>query len=329
MDAWSADLAGPEPNQNLRRLSDRPGTHAVDYNPAFTVAVDRFSAVDSPPQQLLLSQEGRILLALDSGTAPAFRSLRRGKVSFQQVPARDGWPLETLLVLPPGFDPARRIPVFQWLGGGPGAPLVRNAWSQDQLWFQFLAQQGIATWICDPRSAADRGTGGTRGLRRGFGAQELQDLLDGLAWLKAQGWADPGRIALGGAGQGGFLAGYALTHAKAWKLGILDAPVTDWSLYDSVYAERWLGLPEDNPEGYRASSLLDSAAGLAGPLLLIQGSLDLQVHPQHAVQFLDALQQAGLGAALTLLPGAGHGPQAAQHVWARYQSIWDFLHKNL
>jgi len=329
VDAWSADLAGEAPNQNLRRLSDRPGTHALAWNPAFTAAVDRFSAVDSPPQLLVVGQEGRVLQAFESRTAPAFKALRRGRVSFQQVPARDGWPLETMLVLPPGFDPARKYPVFHWVYGGPGGPLVRNAWSRDQLWFQFLAQQGIATWVCDNRSGSDRGVAGTRGLRRGLGAQELQDQLDGLAWLKAQGWADMGRIALGGASYGGFLAGYGLTHSKAWKLGIMAAPVTDWGLYDSVYAERWLGLPEDNPDGYQASSLLRAAGGLAGPLLLIQGSLDLNVHPQHTVQFLDALQQAGLGAALTLLPGSGHSPQAAPQVWAMYQSIWDFLHKNL
>jgi len=329
LDGYSADLEASAPNQNLRRLSDRPGTHALVYDASFRSAVDRFSAVDSPPQLLLVNQEGRVLHALESRTTAAFKAIRRGKVSFQQVPARDGFPLETLLVLPPGFEPGRKYPVFQYVYGGPGTPLVRNAWNQDQLWFQFLAQQGIVTWVCDNRSASGKGTAGTQGLARGLGAGELQDQLDGLAWLKAQGWADPDRIALYGYSYGGFLTGYALTHSRAWKLGIMGAPVVDWRLYDSVYAERWLGLPEANPDGYRASSLLPGIAGLSGQLLLIQGSLDPNVHLQHTVQFLDALQQAGQSAPLILLPGAGHSPQAPQHVWALYQAIWEFLRRNL
>jgi dipeptidyl-peptidase-4 len=237
--------------------------------------------------------------------------------------------METMLVLPPGFTPARRYPVFQYVYGGPGLPLVRNAFDPGYLWYQFLAQEGIVTWICDNRSASARGVAGPQGPGRSLGAQELQDQLDGLEWLKAQGWADMGRIALCGYSYGGFLTTYALTHSKAWKLGIAGAPVVDWRHYDSVYTERYLGLPEDNPDGYRASSSLAAAAALTGRLLLIQGTLDQNVHPQHMVQFLDALQKAGAGAPVILLPGSGHSPQAPQHVWAMYQAIWDFLQQNL
>ena len=158
------------------------------------------------------------------------------------MPARDGAALETLLVLPPGFDPAKKYPVFQAIYGGPGAPLVRNAFDERILWYQFLAQQGIVTWICDNRSASGRGAA-AQGVYRNLGAQELRDQLDGLAWLRAQGWADMDRIALCGYSYGGFLTGYALTHSRAWKLGIMGEPVTDWRLYDSVYTERSWACP--------------------------------------------------------------------------------------
>jgi len=329
LDAFAADLDGAAPNQNLARLTDRPGTHSVVHNAAFTASVDRFSAIDTPPQQLILGAEGRVLAQEESRTSPAFKALKRGRVSFQQVMTRDGVALETMLVLPPGFDPARKYPVFHFVYGGPGAPAVRNAFDPDMLWYQFLAQHGIVTWICDNRSASAKGAASAQGVYRRLGAQELQDQLDGLAWLKAQGWADMGRIALCGYSYGGFLAGYALTHSKAWKLGIMAAPVVDWHLYDSVYTERFMGLPEDNPDGYAASSLLKAAADLSGKLLLIHGTLDENVHPQQTIQFLDALQKAGHTAPLILLPGAGHRPRAPQHLWAMYQSIWDFIDKNL
>jgi len=329
LDAYSADLDARAPNQNLRRLTEPPGTHAVVPNLAFSAAVDLFSALDTPPRQLLLDAEGRVLRQVDSSTSPAFKALARGRVTFQQVMTRYGFPLETMLVLPPGFDPARRYPVFQFVYGGPGIPLVRNAFNPDILWYQFLAQQGIVTWICDNRSASAKGSASAHGVYRSLGAQELRDQLDGLAWLKTQGWADMGRIALCGYSYGGFFTAYALTHSKAWKLGIMAAPVVDWRLYDSVYTERYLGLPGDNPDGYAASSPLGSAANLSAKVLLIQGTLDENVHPQHTILFLDALQKAGQDPALTLLAGAGHRLRAPQHAWALHQSIWEFLKRNL
>jgi dipeptidyl-peptidase-4 len=326
LDAYSADLESPAPNQSLTRLTERPGTHTVLFNAAFNVAVDRFSDIETPPRQILMNTEGRVLREIESRTTPAFQAVRRGRTSFQQVMTRDGVAMETMLVFPPGFDPSRKYPVFHCVYGGPGTPLVRNAFSAEILWYQFLAQHGIVTWVCDNRSAKGAGA---QGVYRNLGAQELRDQLDGLVWLKAQGWADLNRVALYGHSYGGFLAAYALTHSKAWKLAIIAAPVVDWRLYDSIYTERLMGLPEDNPDGYAAASPLKAAADLSGKVLLIHGTLDRNVHLQNTVQFLDALQKAGHSAPLILLPGAGHTPRAPQHIWAVHQAIWEFLQENL
>jgi dipeptidyl-peptidase-4 len=137
------------------------------------------------------------------------------------------------------------------------------------------------------------------------------------------------RLCLEGWSYGGFMVTYALTHSPAWKLGIAGAPVVDWSLYDSIYTERYMGLPADNKAGYEASSALKRADKLSGKLLLLHGTLDDNVHPQNTVMFLDALQKAGHGAPLILLPGSDHSPRAPQHAWARYQAMWEFLSKNL
>jgi len=137
------------------------------------------------------------------------------------------------------------------------------------------------------------------------------------------------RIALHGYSYGGFLAAYAVTHSKAWKLGLIGAPVTDWRLYDSVYTERYMGLPRDNPAGYDAASPLKAAANLGAKVMLIHGTLDGNVHLQNSVQFLDALQKAGLNAPLTLMPGSDHSPKAPQHQWAMYEGMWEFLKANL
>jgi len=324
VDAYRVPLAGGAPEL----LTPAPGTHSLTPDPAFTLAVDRWSDIDTPPQDLLLDARGAVLFRETSKVSPAWEAEAKGRVLFPKVTARDGFPLEAMLVLPVGFDPSRKYPVFQYVYGGPNSPQVRNAWNRNMAWYQFLAQQGIATFICDNRSAAAKGTTAHR-VRGNLGALELEDLLDGLAWLKGQGWADMDRIALDGYSYGGFMTAYALTRSRAWKIGIVGAPVTDWRLYDCYYTERYMGLPRDNPEGYEASSCLKAAAGLQAKVLLVHGTLDTNVHLQNSVMFLDALQKAGKDAQVTLLPGSDHSPRAARHAYALHQATWAFLKANL
>lgn len=313
----------------LTRLTLQPGTHRVRFNPQFTAFLDTWSDIHTPPQQALCDGSGQRLRLIDGDPGDALKALKLGQVSFQQVKTRDGVPMETLLVLPVNFEPARKYPVFQYIYGGPASPTVRNAWSRDMLWYQFLAQQGIATWICDNRSASAKGPASAQGVHRNLGVQELQDQLDGLAWLKAQGWADLERVCLDGWSYGGFMVTYALTHSRAWKLGMAGAPVVDWALYDSIYTERYMGLPRDNPAGYAASSVLKAADQLSGKLLLLHGTLDDNVHPQNSLMLIDALQKADQPVQIVLLPGSDHSPRAPRHNWARFQAMWDFIRKNL
>ncbi len=324
-DAYRIGLDG----KGLTRLTDRPGSHRLRFNATFSAFLDTWSDIHTPPQQTLHDASGKRLRLIDANPGEGWKALQLGKVTLQQVKTRDGFSMETLLVLPVDFDPAKKYPVFQYTYGGPAAPSVRNAWSRDMAWYQFLAQQGIATWICDNRSASAKGLASAYGIHRNLGAQELQDLLDGHVWLKAQGWADMNRICLDGWSYGGFLTTYALTHSKAWKLGIAGAPVTDWSLYDSIYTERYMGLPADNKAGYESSSVLRAAGDLSGKLLLLHGTLDDNVHPQNSVMLIDALQKAGQPVQIVLLPGSDHSPRAPQHNWARYQAMWEFLKWNL
>lgn len=324
-DAFRIGLDG----KGLIRLTEKPGTHRVRFNATFTAFLDTWSDIHTPPQQALHDGSGTLRRLIDANPSEKLKALKLGEVRFQQVKARDGFLLETMLVLPPGFDPSKRYPVFQEIYGGPATPTVRDAWSRSMLWYQFLAQQGIVTWICDNRSASGKGLASAYGIHRGLGAQELRDQLDGHAWLKAQGWADLDRICLDGWSYGGFMVTYALTHSRAWKLGIAGAPVVDWSLYDSIYTERYLGLPASNKAGYESSSALKAAANLSGRLLLLHGTLDDNVHPQNSVMLIDALQKAGHPVQIVLLPGSGHVPRAPQHNWARFQAMWDFISKNL
>jgi len=327
LDAYRIGLDG----RGLTRLTEQPGTHRVRFNATRTAFLDTWSDIHTPARLSLHDASGKQVRLIDANPSENLKALKLGAVRFQQVKTRDGFPMETLLVLPVDFDPSKKYPVFQHTYSGPAAPTVRNAWSRDMLWFQFLAQQGIATWICDNRSASAKGLASAYSVHRNLGVQELQDLLDGHAWLKAQGWADMDRICLDGWSYGGFMAAFALTHSKGWKLGIAGAPVVDWSLYDSIYTERYMGLPSDNKVGYEASSVVKAAKDLSGRLLILHGTLDDNVHPQNTVMLVDALQKAGKDFDLRLYPGADHVSAFGKpwQNWDLVRARWDFISRYL
>ena len=238
--------------------------------------------------------------------------------------------MEAMLIKPAGFDPKVRYPVFSYTYSGPHAPQVRDRFSnRSTLWHQLLAQQGYLIWICDNRSASGKGLESVKGVYRNLGAQELADLEDGFDWLIAQGYVNSKRIGLFGWSYGGYMTSYALTHSKRFKLGIVGAPVTDWRLYDTIYTERYMDTPQDNPEGYDRSSVLKAAGELSGKLLLIHGMIDENVHLQNSAQFIEALQKAGKQFDLMVYPGNRHGVVDKAQRKHLYELMTKFILENL
>jgi dipeptidyl-peptidase 4 len=168
--------------------------------------------------------------------------------------------------------------------------------------------------------------GAATALRRDI---ELRDIEDGIGWLKGQPFVDGSRIGLHGWSYGGFMTAYALTHSRSFAMGIAGGTVSDWRDYDSVYTERYLGLPQDNPEGYRSSSPRWSAANLHGALLLIHGEIDDNVHLANTMQFAYALQRAQKPFRLMVYPKSRHSitdPALVRHVRA---TMLDFVMDHL
>ncbi len=117
-------------------------------------------------------------------------------------------------------------------------------------------------WICDNRTASGKGMQSAWPLYKNFGALELRDIEDGISWLKRQPYVDASRIGISGISYGGYMTLYALTHSRSFAMGIAEGAVSDWRNYDTIYTERYMGLPADNPDGYRRSSPRFSAANL-------------------------------------------------------------------
>ena len=314
---YRVKLDGGEP----ARLTAEPGHHAVSLSPTYSYFVDRWSSHASPERVHLAAADGRHVRVLDTNPVRALDAYRLGRVSLMQIAARDGFPLEALQVLPLRFSPARKHPVWLMTYAGPQAPSVRDAWAGGRAWDHLLAASGIIVVHVDPRSASGKGAVSAWSAYRRLGAAELEDIEDAVKHLAAQPYVDAARIGLSGYSYGGYMTAYALTHSTLFAAGIAGAPVTDWRDYDSIYTERYMSTPQDNPEGYARGSVTEAAARLHGRLLLVHGDLDDNVHLQHTTRLARALQDAGKRFELMIYPGARHGV-GGKH-WRRTQ--YDFI----
>ncbi len=294
--------------RDFTRLSSRAGTHAPRFSPAFSGYIDVWNDITTPPQTRLHHADGREWRVIDDNVAAALKEYRLATPEFLEVKTRDGFVMNAMMIKPPDFDPKRRYPVLQLTYGGPHAPEVQNEWSgTEYMYRQLVAQQGIIIWVCDNRTASGKGAVSAWPLHHRLGEPELQDIEDGVAWLKLQPFVDGSRLGIQGWSYGGFMTSYALTHSTSFRMGIAGGTVADWRDYDTIYTERYMGRPESNAEGYRKSAPRFAAASLHGALLLIHGTIDDNVHMQNTMQFAYALQQAGKRFELMLYPKSRHG----------------------
>ena len=311
-------LQGGEP----RLLTSGTATHSINVSKDWSLYVDAYSTSNTPTKVALRNRTGALVRMLDENPVPALEEWRWTPPQLVQVPTRSGFLMEASLVRPPDFDPTRKYPVLMLVYGGPHAPTVKNAWGGTRLMFQqLLAQRGVVVFAVDNRSASGKGYVATMVCYQSFGKHELEDFEDALAWLKTQGGVDAERVGISGWSFGGFMASYALTHSQSFALGIAGGSVTDWHDYDSIYTERYMRLPSNNPAGYASTSVVKAAPALSGQLVLVHGAIDDNVHPANTMKLVHALQRAGKLFELMLYPRQRHGvtePALSVH-WQKLQ----------
>ena len=306
-------------------VTPEPGSHAVSVSPDGAFLTDAQSGLDTPPRLVLRRADGRTLAVLSERKAlpPGYQTAR-----LDLIPARDGFPLPSYVRLPFGYDPARRYPAVMSVYGGPALPQVFDAWrgTEDQI----LASAGYVVFVVDPRSATLLNERLPRAVKgHAVGPRELSDLVDAVRWLKAQPYVDPARVGLFGWSGGGSYTLLGLTRSKEFAAGVAVAPVTDWRFYDTVYAERLMGLPAENPRGYAETALWRGAAGLHGRLLMMYGTHDDNVHPINEEKFLDALIGAGKTAEVMVFPNRKHDLGDPAAYATVYRTMLDFLKRSL
>ncbi|HLX62670.1 MAG TPA: DPP IV N-terminal domain-containing protein [Planctomycetota bacterium] len=288
---------------NLERLTKESGTHTLRLAPDGKYILESYSSVTQPPLVRLLRADGTVLTTLYRSGAE-----RKSGSEFVEFNGADGTTFYARMTKPGNFDAAKKYPVVVYIYGGPHVQVVRNVWSGIDGVDARLAQDGCLIWSMDNRGSWGRGHAWETAIYKNMGAQELADQLAGIEYLKKLPFVDASRIGIHGWSYGGYMTLYSLTHAPdVFKCGCAGAPVTDWKYYDTIYTERYMRTPADNPDGYVTSSPLAAAAKLKAKLLIIHGTSDDNVHIQNTMNFLDALTKANRPYELQIQPGQKHG----------------------
>jgi len=291
----------------IKRLTKSPGDHSVNISPNGRYFIDTWSNDSTPTKVALYGINGKKIRTLDTNPVYNRQEYKFGIYEQFQIEMSDGFLLEASLVKPPDFDSNRKYPVWFMTYGGPGSPTIRNTWSGGRASDYMLAQMGMLVFRCDPRSASGKGACSAWTAYKQLGVQEFKDIEEAIEWLRDKPYVDDDRIGMSGHSYGGFMTAYALTHSKLFAGGIAGAPVTDWHLYDTIYTERYMDTPQNNPEGYEKTSVVKAAENLHGKLLIIHGATDDNVHIENTFKLVNALQQADKKFELMIYPKSRHG----------------------
>jgi dipeptidyl-peptidase 4 len=313
------------------RLTKDAGTHAAVVAPNAAAFYDTYSNAATPPRQDLCRADGSHIAAINENKVTELANYHLSPMEFLTVKSRDGVLLNAGIIKPPDFNPQKKFPVLVYTYGGPHAQVVRNAWGgANFLWHQLMAQKGYIIFSLDNRGSAGRGHAFETPLHLRLGAQELSDQSDGVQYLKSLPYVDPNRIGVWGWSYGGHMALHAMFEAgDDFKAGFAGGPVTDWRYYDSIYTERYLGLPQKNEKGYKDSSPVKYAAQLKGKLLVAHGTGDDNVHYANTLSVINDLVEAGKYAEVLAFPGRGHGVSDPPARRVLMQRVTQFFLDNL
>jgi len=292
-----------------RRLSQEAGTHVASLSPDGSYFVDDYSSVASPWRSVICAAEsGRQVATFRDANRSVMDKFELLPVENVTVKTSDGASLFAHLIKPVGFDATKKYPAIVMVYGGPDVQEVTDSWTGIS-WQQAMAQRGFVIWQLDNRGSKGRGHAFESVIWHHLGAQELADQTEGLRYLVSLGFVDAQRIGMYGWSYGGYMALYTATHAPGLiRAAIAGAPVSNWREYDSIYTERYMGLPEENAAGYKASSAVEAAAAMDGTkLLMLHNIEDDNVHFQNSVQMAAALENAGKTFYMVVYPDKTHG----------------------
>ncbi|MBR3829106.1 MAG: DPP IV N-terminal domain-containing protein [Bacteroidales bacterium] len=276
----------------MDRLTSGKGTNSVIINADGTRMLCAFSSVDVPAAayyQDITSRKYPEPYYIYRSENP-LKDYAMPEIKLGTIKAADGkTDLYYRLITPPDMKPGTKYPTLVYVYGGPHSQLVTDSWlAGGNLYFLRLAQQGYVVFTLDNRGTDNRGFEFESCTHRRLGEIEMADQMEGVKFLQSLPYVDKDRMGVEGWSFGGFMTiTMKLAHPEVFKVGCAGGPVIDWKWYEIMYGERYMDTPQENPEGYEATSLLGKAKNLEGRLLVVQGAEDNTVVPQHSTEFIE------------------------------------------
>ncbi|MCL6102107.1 MAG: S9 family peptidase [Bacteroidetes bacterium] len=312
------------------QLSTQPGTNNADFSNGFKYYINTFSNITTPNIVTLHDISGKQIRVLENNDA------LKGKLAKMQLPQKEffkfttseGIELNGWMIKPLQFNPATKYPVLMTQYSGPNSQQVLDAFSID--WNTYLARQGYLVVCVDPRGTGARGEEFRKCTYGQLGNLESNDQVETARYLSKQPYVDAKKIAIWGWSFGGFMS--AMTLCKGGDLiraAIAVAPVTSHYFYDTIYTERYMGLPSQNPDGYLQNSPITLVKGIKGKLLLVHGTADDNVHFQNSIEFAEAMVQAGVQFRMMAYNNRNHGIRGGNTTMHLYTMFDEFLKENL
>jgi len=310
--------------KNLQRLTSSNESHTVKMTPDLTHFVDYYSNANQPTKIRICNNHGDSLRTVEENEIVDLNIKQLPQKKFFTFDTEDGETLNAFMICPLKMDPAKKYPVLFNCYGGPGSQIVNNSWGRGDLWHRMLAQKGIIVFGIDNRGTRGRGAKFMKQVYRRLGDFEVSDHIRAVKYLKKLPYVDETRIGIWGWSYGGYTTCMCLLKGcDHFNLGVAVASVTDWRNYDTIYTERFMDQPEDNPVGYESSSTMTYAHQLKGQLLLIHGSADDNVHLSNTMQLAYKLQEAGKNFEMAIYPRKMHGIKGVKR--QLYQKITQFI----
>ncbi|MFN6943827.1 MAG: S9 family peptidase [Cytophagaceae bacterium] len=326
---YSIQLSG----KKKTRLSSEEGFHQARFSTGFNYYIQYHSSIARPLKVTLYATGSTFSRELlnNSELEDRLKNYSFGTFEFTEFPAADGSKLNGFIIRPPDFDPGKKYPVLLTVYGGPGHQLVMNRWgNHNHFWFHLLAQKGYIVACVDGRGTGGRGADFKKMTQNQLGKYETKDVISTAKYLAGLDYIDGDRIGIFGWSFGGYLSSLAITlGADQFKLAIAVAPVTSWRFYDTIYTERFLGLPSENAAGYDNNSPITHAANLRGKYLLIHGTADDNVHIQNALEMQNALIAAGKQFDTFYYPNRNHGIYGGNTRLHLYEMMTRYILENL
>lgn len=317
---------------NKKIIVDLKGINELQISPDGEFLVNHNSSVHLPDNYNIIDSEGAFVRAVETND-DLYETLQLLSVptpEYFQYENSNGDTLNAYMLKPTDYDSTKKYPVLFYVYGGPGFQVLKNKYDGfNYFWHMHLTELGYIVVLADARGTGGRGRGFRDQTYGRLGELESSDLMELAEHVKLMPFTDENRIGIWGWSYGGYLSSLVAMQGGTFNVAIAVAPVTSWRFYDSVYSERYLGLPKDNTHGYDWNSPINYAEGLDGKYLLIHGTGDDNVHIQNSMSMQNALIEANKQFDVFYYPDRNHGIYGGNTRLHLYHMMTDYLLKNL